>query len=79
MLVNPELAKLRFTNRISGHPGREKFHGDQYKLINRKKRIIVRNYEPLKMDVPTLEVDTTKNYNPGIKKITRFIIQNNNV
>ena len=77
--IDPELAKFRFTKRISGDPGREKFHGDQSNLLIIEKELLSENYEPLNMNVPTLEVDTTKNYNPGIKKITRFVLQNNKV
>lgn len=65
-----ELAKKRFSNRISDQPEREKFHGDS---VNKKGFLFTENYEQLKMSFPILEVDTTNNYSPSIKSIIDFI------
>jgi predicted kinase len=67
--ANSGLTKKRFKERLLNNPGRKKLHGDEHgeKLID--------TYEPVNMDVPTLFVDTTDNYNPGIEKIISFIEQ----
>jgi predicted kinase len=71
--VNPALASERFANRLSNDPGREKYHGDTSFNSLQKNNAWAEKYEPVKMDVPTLEVDTTDNYKPSLEKIIQFI------
>lgn len=74
----PDLARIRFTNRLLNDPEREKYHGDKsLNLVKEQGGLLTENYEPVNVDVPTLEVDTTENYNPDIKEIIRFIKQKN--
>lgn len=72
--INPALAKIRFAKRLLNDPNRKKYHGDKpgEKLIS-----MIETYEQINIDTPILDVDTTSNYNPGIKKIISFIKQKN--
>ncbi len=65
-----ELAKERFYKRILDQPGRKKFHGEE---ANKKTSLLSDSYETIHLPVPTLEVDTTHNYKPGMKEIIDFI------
>jgi predicted kinase len=71
--IDPRLANERFTNRLSNDPGREKYHGDNSFNSLQKNNAWAEKYDPVKMDVPTLEVDTTENYKPSLEKIIQFI------
>ena len=68
------LTKARFANRLSDFPEREKFHGDQ-SLQEEQLASMIENYQPVNLDVPTLQVDTTQQYEPGIEEIINFIRQ----
>jgi predicted kinase len=68
------LIKARFSNRLLNYPDREKFHGDR--SINEEQfASLTENYTPVNMEAPTLLVDTTENYHPGIEEIIKFIRQ----
>lgn len=72
--TSPDIAKTRFADRLLNDPGRNRFHGD--KFLNSAKeqdRLMTEHYEPVNIDTPTLEVDTTENYNPGLGEIVSFI------
>ena len=72
--TNLDLIKARFTNRLSNNPNREKYHGDQSVSLSKEKfTSLTENYKPVNIDVPTLQVDTTDNYNPAIEEIINFI------
>jgi predicted kinase len=74
--TSPDLARSRFAGRLLNDPGRNKYHGD--KLLNPAEepgRSITERYEPVNIDTPTLEVDTTENYSPDLQEIIRFIRQ----
>ena len=74
--IQPELAETRFINRYTNDPGREKFHGDKSLDLSKEENIFLTDsYQPPKLFAPTLEVNTTNSYNPGIKKIIEFIKQ----
>jgi len=66
------LIKARFANRLSTNPDREKFHGDQ-SMNAEQIASLIDHYNPVKMEVPTLEVDTTQEYNPDLEEIINFI------
>lgn len=73
-----DIATIRFTNRLLNDPEREKFHGDKsLNLVKEQGGLLTETYEPVNIDAPTLEVDTTENYNPDIKEIISFIKQKN--
>jgi predicted kinase len=70
-----DVAKSRFIDRLQNDPGREKFHGDH--LVKEQGGLLTSVYDPVNIDAPILEVDTTQQYNPDIEKIIRFIKQEN--
>jgi len=72
--INPALAKMRFTNRLSNDPNREKFHEDK---SDEKLASLIEAYERINIDTPMLAVDTSDNYYPGLEKIVSFIKQKN--
>jgi len=69
----PGRVKERFTNRLLNDPGREKYHGDSLWHSTKERNGWPEEYEPVKMDVPLLEVDTSQNYQPGLQEIIQFI------
>lgn len=72
--TNPDLLKIRFDNRLLNNPGREKYHGDRPVNVSTEQFIsLIENYDPVSIDAPTLQVDTTDNYNPAIEDIINFI------
>lgn len=72
--TTPDIAKDRFRNRLLNYPEREKFHGDDaLSLLNKAGGLLTDAYEVLNINAPTLEVDTTDNYQPDIKEISSFI------
>jgi adenylate kinase family enzyme len=66
IICNPPLylAQQRFTQRLLTDPERERFHGDGS---------FAKTYEPLSMNVPTLEIDTTQEYHPDLTHIVQFL------
>jgi len=73
IICNTPSAKARFIDRLQSDPSRDKFHGDN--SVKDRGGLLTDSYDPPKMNVPTLEVDTTENYNPDINQIIRFIKQ----
>lgn len=74
--ANLDLIKIRFANRLSYNPDREKYHGDQSLSLSKEQfTSLIENYEPVNIDAPTLQIDTTDNYNPSIEEIINFIRQ----
>jgi predicted kinase len=74
--TNSDLIKTRFINRLSSNSNREKYHGDQSLSLSQEKFIaLTENYQPINIDAPTLQVNTTDNYNPAIEDIINFIRQ----
>lgn len=74
--TDPALARARFAKRLSSIPGREKFHGDQ-SLQAERLAAMIENYQPVNLDVPTLQVETTNRYDPDLEEMLRFIGQHN--
>lgn len=76
--TDPELAKTRFDDRLMNEPGRKTFHGENPILSsNEKVALLIEQYENVSMEVPTLQVDTTNNYNPNIDVVVDFIKRKN--
>lgn len=71
--ISPALALTRYTNRMSADLSRERYHGDQAELAKETGLALVTSYIAPYIAVPTLRVDTTDKYNPGIPAILAFI------
>ena len=72
--TSPDIAKTRFADRLLNDPDRNKFHGDKFLNSGKERdRLMTDHYDPVNIDAPTLEVDTTENYNPGLGEIISFI------
>ncbi len=71
--VDPELARARHIERGLADPGRERFHGDHAVQAAREGRVLpIGAYDPPRVDVPTLAVDTSDGYRPGFEAIVSF-------
>jgi hypothetical protein len=71
---NPDVVKSRFADRFSNNPDREKYHGDRSISLSKFKSL-TENYQPVNIDVPTLQIDTTNGYSPDTEEIINFIGQ----
>jgi len=71
--IDPELARSRHIERGLADPDRERFHGDHAVQAAREGRNLpIGIYEPPRLDVPTLTVDTTNAYCPPFELIAAF-------
>jgi predicted kinase len=72
--IDPELARSRHIERGLADPSRERFHGDPAVQAAREGRSLpIGEYDPPRLDVPTLSVDTTTGYQPGMESIVSFV------
>jgi predicted kinase len=72
--TNHELIKNRFAKRLLDNSDREKYHGDQSLTFSKERFAeLTENYQPVNINAPTLQVDTTENYSPTIEEIINFI------
>jgi predicted kinase len=71
--VDPLLALERRHQRLLANPNREKFHGEKEKL-SLSNTSAQQLYEPPFLDVPTLRVNTTNEYDPKFEMILHFIM-----
>jgi predicted kinase len=72
--VDPELARSRHVERGLADRQRERFHGDYAVRAAREGRTLpLASYDPPKVDVPTLVVDTTDGYRPQFESIVSFV------
>ncbi|OQP40062.1 hypothetical protein A4H97_17770 [Niastella yeongjuensis] len=72
------LIRERFATRLLNNPGREQFHGDQ-SLNEEQFALLIENYQPVNMEIPTLQVDTTNQYNPDMEVVIQFVKQHNGI
>ena len=71
--VDPEIARVRHIERGLADPERERFHGDAAVQAAREGRELpIENYDPPRLDVPTLVVDTTDGYSPSLEQVIAF-------
>jgi predicted kinase len=71
--VDPGLARSRHVARGLADPARERFHGDDAVRAAREGRDVpLASYDPPRLDVPTLVVDTTDGYRPAFESIVGF-------
>jgi predicted kinase len=65
--VEPETAQTRRTARAVSEPSRERFHHDRAALEKGDTA-----YDPPRLDVPILTVNTSDGYEPGIEAVVAF-------
>lgn len=72
--VDLQLARSRFIERGLADATREHFHGDNaIQAAKAGRDMPVGSYQPPEMDLPTVIVDTTDGYNPGLDQIVAFV------
>lgn len=71
--IEPELARLRFIQRGLSDPQRAFFHSDRAVQAAKEEILPIGNYNPPIMNVPTLTVNTSNEYEPKIEDIVSFI------
>lgn len=67
----PDLLAERYATRI-GAPGRHSAHRDEARLGALTDELAEGRFEPLRLDIPTLRVDTTSGYRPLLGEIVAF-------
>lgn len=73
--VDPLLARSRVIERGLADPIRNRFHGDKVARVTKVEQDSpVSGYHPPDMDLPTITVDTTNGYNPGLDEIVAFAL-----
>ncbi len=71
--VGAALARARHVERGLADPAREHFHDDRAVQAAREGRELpIENYDPPRLDVPTLKVDTSDGYHPALEAIVSF-------
>ena len=74
--VDPPLARERFIERGLADPMRERFHGDRAVHAAREGiRLPIEDYNPPRLSVPTLCVDTMDGYHPGMEEVVSFVMR----
>lgn len=72
--VDPALAQRRAIERGLADPNREYFHGDpEVVAVRQGIDAPPREYNPPSLDFPTLTVDTSDGYSPGLAELTAFV------
>jgi predicted kinase len=74
--VAPELARRRFIERFRADPSREKYHGEGGAAGKGLPEIpaLVTDYDPPRLGVPVLEVDSSGDYRPSLSQIAAFAL-----
>jgi len=71
--VDPQLARSRHVQRGLADADRERFHPDAVMRAAREGREIpLEAYDPPRLDVPTLTVDTSDGYRPSLDTVVSF-------
>ena len=77
--VDPYLARSRFVERDLADPTRERFHGGGEDYLPKNESDLlhkpIKQYNPPKLNVPTLNVDTTDGYEPTLDDIVSYIMK----
>jgi predicted kinase len=74
--VDPQVARARSIERGLADSTRERFHGDRYvRAAKEGIRLPVGSYDPPRLSVPTLVVDTADGYEPEMGEIVSFVMQ----
>ncbi len=76
--ISGELARARRIERADADPQRERFHGDRdVRMVRQGLAATPGAYDPPRLGVPTLTVDTTDGYDPGFEAIRDFALSDN--
>lgn len=71
--IDPAQARARHIQRGLADPQRERYHDDDAVRAAREGREVpLVPYDPPRMNVPTLKVDTSDGYQPSLEEIVRF-------
>jgi len=71
--VDAELARQRHAARGLADPQRERFHPDRaVNAAGERSALSIASFDPPRLDVPTLVVDTTDGYRPELERIIAF-------
>jgi predicted kinase len=72
--VDPRLARARHVERGLADPARERFHPDRVVQAAREgQELPIGDYDPPRLDVPMLKVDTSDGYRPAFEQIVSFV------
>lgn len=75
-LIDPELARVRRMKRLQAEPERARFHDERGAMQETSERSTPKSiYDPPRLDVPTLTVDTSDGYLPVFAEIVAFARQ----
>ena len=74
--IDPRLAQTRFIQRGLADPEREGHHGRGFIQPNKEDTArAIRIYEPPRLAVPSLTVDTSDGYKPSLEQMREFALQ----
>jgi hypothetical protein len=74
--VDPQVARSRFIQRGLADSTREHFHGDRaVHTAKNGQDLPLETYIPPQMAFPTLIVDTTDGYSPGLDEVLTFVMK----
>ncbi len=74
--IDPKLARDRTIQRGLANPNRERFHGDRMVQAARDGiQLPIGDYAPPRLPVPTITVDTTDGYRPGLDEMKTFVMK----
>jgi len=75
--VDPGIARARFIERALGDPERKRFHGDtDIDADDPEIEYRFEHYDPPRLSVPTLLVNTADGYDPSLEQIASFAAAN---
>ena len=75
--IDPALATSRFLERSSADPDRDIFH-DGWDAESDAIEKLITAYDPPRLDVPVLTVDTTEGYVPSLDEMVDFVFNSGN-
>lgn len=71
-----EVARQRHIDRGLADVDRERFHDDRpVRAVREGRPLPIGTYDPPRLDVPGLGVDTSDGYRPGLDEIARFVLR----
>jgi predicted kinase len=68
--TGPTVASERFARRTHDDPNRTRFHGE---TVDQPSTLPITNFDRLRLDVPSLIVDTSDGYDPDLDTIVAFV------
>jgi predicted kinase len=72
--IDPKLARARHIERSVCDPRRERFHDDRAAQVDESGRELpITIYDPPRLNVPVLKVDTSDGYKPDLEIVASFI------